>query len=261
MQALVIPASVPEDAASDALAAYKVGVLGRAAAVFRVPEVRVYEDPASSSRAGRLVSTLLSYQSTAPYLRKRLFPMRDELKHAGVLPPLNTVTHAVDPRPREGQVRQGVVRPDGLVDAGLDEPGELREQAPEGEAIRVEVEAVDGDRVFLRRVEGPAGAFEVRRARNLPGALSGLEPAVGTSVDGDPVDRLAGTVPLPGGGIAFGPPERGLGAILQEEGATLEEAFDVVVNTVPGQGTATVRTEEAVWVTLGLVNGLGAGLG
>jgi predicted SPOUT superfamily RNA methylase MTH1 len=261
MQALVIPASVTEEAASDALAAYKVGTLGRAAAVFGVPEVRVYEDPASDARDGRLVATLLSYQSTAPYLRKRLFPMRDELRHAGVLPPLNTPTHAVEPRAREGQVRQAVVRADGRVDVGLDEPARFRGQAPEGETIRVEVVGAGGGRVHVREADGPAGAFDVRRARSLPEALTGLDPAVGTSVDGDPASELTEGVPIPDGGVAFGPPGRGLERILDEEGEDGGEAFDVVVNTVPGQGTETVRTEEAVWVTLGLANAVEAGLG
>jgi predicted SPOUT superfamily RNA methylase MTH1 len=41
---------------------------------------------------------------------------------------------------------------------------------------------------------------------------------------------------------------------MERQGRRIEEAFDFIVNTVPNQGTATVRTEEAVQATLALLN-------
>jgi hypothetical protein len=54
--------------------------------------------------------------------------------------------------------------------------------------------------------------------------------------------------------VAFGAPSRGLHEIVKEEGAKLEAIVDFVVNTIPQQGTATVRTEEALLASLAILN-------
>jgi hypothetical protein len=54
--------------------------------------------------------------------------------------------------------------------------------------------------------------------------------------------------------VAFGAPSRGLHEIAKEEGAKLEAMVDFIVNTIPEQGTATVRTEEALFASLAIVN-------
>jgi predicted SPOUT superfamily RNA methylase MTH1 len=54
--------------------------------------------------------------------------------------------------------------------------------------------------------------------------------------------------------VAFGAPSRGLHEIAKEEGARLEAIVDFVVNMIPEQGTATVRTEEALLASLAILN-------
>jgi len=54
--------------------------------------------------------------------------------------------------------------------------------------------------------------------------------------------------------VAIGAPSRGLHEIAKEEGAKLENIVDFVINTIPEQGTATVRTEEALLSTLAILN-------
>jgi predicted SPOUT superfamily RNA methylase MTH1 len=54
--------------------------------------------------------------------------------------------------------------------------------------------------------------------------------------------------------VAFGAPARGLHEIAREEGVNLNDLVDFVVNTVPGQGTETVRTEEALLASLAILN-------
>jgi hypothetical protein len=54
--------------------------------------------------------------------------------------------------------------------------------------------------------------------------------------------------------VAFGAPTRGLGEIVEEEGLRLNEVVDFVVNTIPMQGTETVRTEEALIASLAILN-------
>jgi hypothetical protein len=54
--------------------------------------------------------------------------------------------------------------------------------------------------------------------------------------------------------IAFGSPKLSLQEILRKERIAAGDAFDFLVNSVPGQGTLTVRTEEAVTITLASLN-------
>jgi hypothetical protein len=46
----------------------------------------------------------------------------------------------------------------------------------------------------------------------------------------------------------------GLHEIAAQEKLTLEEVADFVVNTIPCQGTETVRTEEALYASLAILN-------
>ena len=54
--------------------------------------------------------------------------------------------------------------------------------------------------------------------------------------------------------IGFGAPGEGLYEIVAREHLKLGEVVDFVVDMVPGQGVETVRSEEAVFVCLGLLN-------
>jgi len=54
--------------------------------------------------------------------------------------------------------------------------------------------------------------------------------------------------------IAFGSPTRGLYEIARQEGLNLDQIVDFIVNTIPGQRTETVRTEEALIASLAVFN-------
>jgi predicted SPOUT superfamily RNA methylase MTH1 len=54
--------------------------------------------------------------------------------------------------------------------------------------------------------------------------------------------------------VAFGSPTNGLQEIVAQERHRLEEISDFVINTIPNQATATVRTEEALYATLTALN-------
>jgi hypothetical protein len=54
--------------------------------------------------------------------------------------------------------------------------------------------------------------------------------------------------------VAFGAPTKGLYEIVAQEGLKLGEVTDFVVNTILGQGTETVRTEEALYASLAILN-------
>ncbi len=54
--------------------------------------------------------------------------------------------------------------------------------------------------------------------------------------------------------VAFGAPTQGLYGMVEREGLDLKRIVDYVLNTVPKQGTETVRTEEALIASLAILN-------
>jgi predicted SPOUT superfamily RNA methylase MTH1 len=88
--------------------------------------------------------------------------------------------------------------------------------------------------------------------------MARADHAIVTSVDGmvmttrtmdDLGGRLKGSVL-----VVFGGPGRSVRSILADEKRSISEFTDAVFNLVPHQGSATVRTEEAVFAALALLN-------
>jgi predicted SPOUT superfamily RNA methylase MTH1 len=56
--------------------------------------------------------------------------------------------------------------------------------------------------------------------------------------------------------VVFGGPFHSLQDIVSKESLSLDKVADLTVNTIPNQGTETVRTEEALYASLALLNSL-----
>jgi len=274
---VAVPASLVSDVPHLREKSLRVGLIGRAAAIFTVDEIILFPDSPSvdQSRDARLISVILSYMETPQYLRKRLFKIRPELRYAGILPPLRTPHHPLADKIRNlrvGECREGVVvssaRDGSLVDIGVERPvlvpdrtlqidnrvtvriTELERRPRAALASRDEIEEYWG---YLVTVKGiPFGQLVKKGAFDL---------VVATSRYGVPVmeikEKLAGRWReshriL----VAFGAPTEGLQEILAREHLKLPEVADFVVNMIPDQGTETVRTEEAVYASLALLNSL-----
>jgi predicted SPOUT superfamily RNA methylase MTH1 len=80
-----------------------------------------------------------------------------------------------------------------------------------------------------------------------------LTSRLGSSID----DLIEELVPKLQGSrrtlLSFGSPKEGLRQILLREGLD-ESVADYVLNTIPKQGTMSVRTEEAIHATLAIIN-------
>jgi predicted SPOUT superfamily RNA methylase MTH1 len=268
---IAIPASVISDTPHLREKTSKIGSIGRAAAIYRVDEIIVYPDNPKAKQHGdmALIATLLAYMETPQYLRKRLFKIEPQLQFAGILPPLRTPHHplnrkAADLKP--GEFREGVVvsrvSEGALVDIGVEKLPLLRDpQVPVGERLtvkivkgaeRVEVEKADRAEVPVYwgyRVSAEKHTFSevVQKGR--------YDLTVGTSKFGsrfqDVADSLAERWAKANGVLlAFGAPARGLFEIARDEDTNLNALVDFVVNTIPCQGTETVRTEEALLASL-----------
>jgi predicted SPOUT superfamily RNA methylase MTH1 len=274
--AIAIPASVISDTPHLREKTSKVGSIGRAAAIFRVDEIIVYPDISGNGKQRReadLIATLLEYMETPQYLRKRLFRLDPRLQFAGILPPLRTPHHPLIGKSEDlkiGEYREGITltktKEGNLMDIGVEHPALLRETHwALGKRLTVQIIAA-GERVEVQTVSkdeipyywGYTVTMETQPFGKL--AASGkFDLTIATSKIGakfmDVAEKIAekwkkAKRML----VAFGAPARGLHEIAREEGANLNEIVDFVVNTVPGQGTETVRTEEALLASLAILN-------
>jgi hypothetical protein len=272
---IAIPASLVSDVPHLREKTLKVGLVGRAAAIFCVDEIIVFPDlpEVDQKRDANLVATILSYMETPQYLRKRLFEIKPELRYAGILPPLRTPHHPLSNRMKDlsvGEHREGVVSSltevGSLVDIGVERPvlvpdtklrlntrvtvkvTRLGKRPKVSLVNRYEIKAYWGYRVTVSDV--PFGQLVKNRSFDL---------VIATSRRGSPFMKVVDELVrcwrkshkiL----VAFGAPTQGLYEIVAQEGIKLSEIAHFVVNTIPRQGTETVRTEEALYATLAILN-------
>ena len=252
---LAVPSSLTIETADQKIKTYKVGQVARAAAIFRVHGVTIYRDAAYDD--SQFIASILQYMEAPQYLRKLLFPRSNELRSIGVVPPLKTPHHAT----ARDDIREGIVIDVGTdcawVEIGLDCPAFLRAATlRKGERVTVKIFSRDPLDVELTQKPPRYWGYSVRVVDSIADALEGL--VVATSRHGQPVSpaihneirrRSAEMMTF-----VFGAPNRGVKALFQEAGLLLEDASDFVVNTIPQQGTETVRTEEAILATLSVFN-------
>jgi predicted SPOUT superfamily RNA methylase MTH1 len=274
--AIAIPASVISDTPHLREKTSKIGLIGRAAAIFKVDEIIVYPDNLAKGKQKSeaiLIATLLEYMETPQYLRKRLFKLDPRLRFAGILPPLRTPHHPLTRKIEDlkvGEYREGVAlsrtKEGVLVDIGVEHPALLRETqwalgkrltvqiVKTGEHVEVQTLSKDGisdywgyavtveNHSFGKLVE--SGKFDLKIATSKIGARF-MDVAEKLAEKWKKANRTL---------VAFGAPTRGLHEIVRAEGANLYDVVDFVVNTVPEQGTETVRTEEALLASLAILN-------
>ena len=134
---IAIPASTISDTPHLREKTAKIGLIGRAAAIFRVDEIIVYPDNPKIDQRRDLdfIALLLNYLETPQYLRKALFRLEPDLEFAGILPPLRTPHHPLSGKTKHlqvGEYREGVVlseTKEGLVvDIGVQQPALLRQK-------------------------------------------------------------------------------------------------------------------------------------
>ena len=266
---VLVPTSLVREAEDKREATRKLGYVARAAAVFRVDTLHVFPDPPGEGDwGGGFVETVLRYAATPPYLRKEVWDERDELEYAGVLPPLRLSPRTGSGSDDSGSSRQGIVTRVGSdgrvrVNCGLQHPISLH--VPDG------MDVAEGERVTVRvSSRRPVRARIVDERPPLVVDRLGLDEALGredagvriaTSRFGTPLtlgrlERLTARIAEDGYTVAFGSPGRGLPEICEAavgaDGVVEPDGtgFDRWLNTVPNQGSATVRTEEAMFASL-----------
>ena len=274
---VAVPSSLVADVPHIREKTTRLGFLGRALGIFRVDEVLIYADPPGDESAsqGGFIASVLGYMETPQHLRKHLIRMNPGLRFVGILPPLRTPNHPASARLldlKAGQIREGVVTDANTeisrVDIGVGSLAEVLGRLRRGSRVTVKLERtapkiaaelidrsrIDiywGFRVTLKNL--PLGRLIQENKPDVVIATSRLGERVGTMLDQLKASVMGASSVL----LAFGSPKRGLHEIVAQEGMKLNILATYTVNFVPDQGTQTVRTEEAVYSALALLNIIG----
>ena len=267
---VLIPSSYSRDSPHKRDKMLRLGMLARFLAAARVESLIIYhEDPGrpDEENAGH-IKLVMDYLNTAPYLRRRIYRLRPELRYAGVLPPLNIPTHPEKPGLDYPHYREGLVisagRRRALVEAGLRRPLRVRRRFGRGSRVVVRVSPVEGGEPEVevssrRRAEVYSGFRTAVVGEAIPEIVEGYDLKLATSRRGKDVRGLLAGLRRALRGkrrvcVAFGAAREGLYEIAERQGFDLEEVFDHVLNVFPGQGVRTIRTEEAVAYALSILN-------
>ncbi|KAG1365443.1 hypothetical protein COCNU_12G004430 [Cocos nucifera] len=282
---IAVPGSVIDNAQSLELATLLAGQIARAATIFRIDEVVVFDNKAASddesvvtngdeSESGApFLVRILQYLETPQYLRRRLFPMHNSLRFVGLLPPLDAPHHVRKHEwspYREGVTLEGNHLKGTLVDVGLNKNVVVEQAIEPGQRVTVAMGTnrnIESD--CLKNVVTPSSpreqmglywGYKVRYASNLSHVFKncpfkgGYDHIIGTSEHGLVVNSSELIIPLFRHLlIAFG----GLGGLeesIEEDsnlkGNSVHDVFNSYLNTCPLQGSRTIRTEEAIFISL-----------
>ena len=272
---VAIPASFTSDIPHLREKTLRIGLVGRALAIFRVDEVLIYPDILSQNqtRDADLIEMILSYMETPQYLRKRLFKIRPELRYVGILPPLRTPHHPTEKKEKNlkiGECREGVVisssKKGAYIDIGVERPLLVPSVRMKVNS-RVTVTIKEKGRELIGEITSPDKVkfywgYRVKKSSSPLGRIlknREYDLVIATSRRGEPVmkviDRLLNRWKRSNKVlVAFGSPTQGLQEIIKQENIRLEDVAHFIINTIPDQGVETVRTEEAIYATLAVLN-------
>ncbi|KAM4528029.1 putative methyltransferase C9orf114 homolog [Odontesthes bonariensis] len=285
---VALPGSVLDNAQSPELRTYLAGQIARACVVFSVDEIVVFDEQGEDvksvegefkgvGRKGQAciqLARILQYVECPQYLRKWFFPVHKDLQYAGLLNPLDSPHHMrID---EESEYREGIVlnKPPkqgkgSLVNCGMRKDVRIDKQLQAG--LRVTVQLNKSQNQDFRLYKGVVVAPHVPRTQGglywgytvrLASCLSsvftesphkdGYDLTIGTSEKGSSLDQ-ATLSPFKHLLIVFGGLQ-GLEASLDAD-QNLEVTdpsvlFDLYLNTCPGQGSRTIRTEEAILISM-----------
>ena len=250
----------------------KTGFVARALAIFRIEHVILYgiTNEKKEKENALTLKKILEYMECPQYLKSKLFKKDPVLRYVGLLPPLRTPHHPL--KHERTPYRDGVVvarrKAHVVVDVGLEKPLEISTRAVLKIGERVSVRLSYGSKgkiskadIVKREEIDVYWGYRVDLAENLLEAIKKAKAdlVVATSRRGTLVNEIMdGLIESIRKSrkmlLLFGSQKEGLFEISERIGLNLEDIADYIVNFIPEQGTATVRTEEAMIASLSLIN-------
>lgn len=289
---IAVPGSILDNAQSPELRTYLAGQIARAACIYKINEIVVFDDKGEITESEKKkirndeflgerrvrclqLARILQYLECPQYLRKYFFPIHKDLQYAGVLNPLDAPHHLRQQDIslyREGVVTNKPVKPGkgSHVNVGLLNDVSVDKVLTDG--LRVTVK-IPKDQPNPKKIKGfivppdvPRSdtgiywGYTVRLANNLTEVLTqcpyknGYDLTIGTSDKGNSIDDVESkSIKYHHALIIFG----GLcgleAAVDSDPNLNVDDAslvFDQYLNTCPQQGSRTIRTEEAILITL-----------
>lgn len=270
---LFIPTSFTSNLSSLLQRSFAAANLARAAAIFGVDTIYIYPDPLDLNReSSKQVIKILRYLTTAPYLRRIVFPIDRNLEYVGLLPPLRTPLHK-DKVPIKNLIlpeyREGVVIKSfsdrSIINVGLDKDVVVKQKLPLYKQVIVKITKssstyLHGLVVDREDIPEYPGYKVMNIKTKLPAVLEKYSGYLiftsrkGMSINqltDDLIDILKSEERI---GIVFGGPQYGLFEILEYYGYTPYDFTNLVVNFIPNQNVKTIRVEEAVIIALSIIN-------
>ncbi|XP_075691302.1 28S rRNA (uridine-N(3))-methyltransferase [Rhinoderma darwinii] len=284
---VALPGSIMDNAQSPELRTYLAGQIARACAVFSVDEIVIFDETGEGSKSvegdfegvGKKghacvqLARILQYLECPQYLRKSFFPKHPDLQFAGLLNPLDSPHHVrID---EESKYREGVVldRPTkpgkgSFVNCGMRKEVQIDKQLQAGVRVTVQMQPEKPDQKVGKGIvvspqhprteDSMYWGYRVRLASCLSAVFTecpfkdGYDLTIGTSERGSSVDDVTLT-DFRHGLVVFGG-LRGLEASVDsDQNLCIEEPsvlFNHYLNMCPGQGSRTIRTEEAILISL-----------
>ncbi|CAG9801185.1 unnamed protein product [Chironomus riparius] len=290
---IAVPGSILENAQSQELRTYLAGQIARAACIYNIDEVIVFDDnPSNNVTTSKMqqietsdgvkiarpcciqFARILQYLECPQYLRKFFFPIHNDLKFSGLLNPLDSQHHlrvtseflyregivTNKPHPKFSFVNVGLLN-DILVDKQLPEGIRVTVKIPQNSDLKSKkLKGIIVSPSEPRRVTGIYWGYNVRIASSISHVFSqspydeGYDLTIGTSDKGSNINETENKalkynhLLIVFGGI-FGLEN----AVENDDNLTVDDPsmlFDQYFNVVPDQGSRTIRTEEAVLITL-----------
>ncbi|XP_061434750.1 putative methyltransferase C9orf114 homolog [Lethenteron reissneri] len=281
---LALPGSILENAQSAELRSYLAGQVARALTIFAVDEVVVFDEQGADRKsaedespgAGKhgygsvQLARILQYLECPQYLRKAFFPKHKDLQYAGLLNPVDSPHHMR--RDEESPYREGVVlehrgAPGASASAncGLYKEVTIDRKLQPGTRVTVQMEGNSAGRVVAPHVPrtraGIYWGYTVRLASGLGDVFTecpfkgGYDLTIGTSERGASVDDVS-LPPFRHLLLVFGGLQGLESSLASDRRLRVAEPsllFHLYLNTCPGQASRTIRTEEAILISLAML--------
>ncbi|KAK9503753.1 hypothetical protein O3M35_010246 [Rhynocoris fuscipes] len=289
---IALPGSILDSIPCPELQTYVVGQIARAACIYNVDEIIIFDDTCGKSsekdEEGNSISWLnceffakiLRYLECPQYLRKMLFPKERDLQYVGLLNPVEAPHHF---RANQHSLyREGVVTDEknkkgtkSLAEIGLINKVKLDKILEPGTRVTVKLPPKNQGAHKLNGISvspwepkvklGMYWGYNVRLASSITDVFGkcpykkGYNLTIGTSDKGTPINDInfkkkkkLHLLIVFGGlkGLEF--------ALESDDKLDVDDVrllFDHYVNTCPNQGTRTIRTEEAILISLAVITG------